>query len=173
MIRTTGESTPRSVANNPNYNPAIFGQGPKTDFLGRGLMERIQADAKKQRELEEALNPPGFIPIEARRPPSGGSDFRDVLNSMGYARGGKVVRQADGSLKSFNPVRLGGRDYYQEYMDRQSRPPQKAAAPKKEAKAEVPSKDAEDKKAMKEAKKDVKLESKKETLDKASSNEEE
>ncbi|PTX44530.1 30S ribosomal protein S2 [Gramella sp. MT6] len=48
-------------------------------------------------------------------------------------------------------------------------------APKaKKEKAEVPSKDAEDKKAMKEAKKDVKLESKSETLDKAkSSNEEE
>ncbi|WP_298527507.1 30S ribosomal protein S2 [uncultured Christiangramia sp.] len=49
----------------------------------------------------------------------------------------------------------------------------KPAAPKAE-KAEVPSKDSEDKKAMKEAKKDVKLESKSETLDKAkSSNEEE
>ncbi len=48
-------------------------------------------------------------------------------------------------------------------------------APKaKKEKPEVPSKDAEDKKAMKEAKKDVKLESKSETLDKAkSSNEEE
>ena len=48
-------------------------------------------------------------------------------------------------------------------------------APKaKKEKAEAPSKDAEDKKAMKEAKKDVKLESKSETLDKAkSSNEEE
>ncbi|TBW30102.1 30S ribosomal protein S2 [Gramella sp. KN1008] len=47
-------------------------------------------------------------------------------------------------------------------------------APKvKKEKAEAPSKDAEDKKAMKEAKKDVKLESKKETLDKADSNEEE
>ena len=50
----------------------------------------------------------------------------------------------------------------------------KAPKAKKEKKAEVPSKDAEDKKAMKEAKKDVKLESKSETLDKAkSSNEEE
>ncbi|MGA9589398.1 MAG: 30S ribosomal protein S2 [Salegentibacter sp.] len=39
--------------------------------------------------------------------------------------------------------------------------------------AEVPSKDAEDKKAMKEAKKDVKLESKQQTLDKASSSNEE
>ncbi|WP_298246093.1 30S ribosomal protein S2 [uncultured Christiangramia sp.] len=49
----------------------------------------------------------------------------------------------------------------------------KPAAPKAE-KAEVPSKDSEDKKAMKEAKKDVKLESKSETLDNAkSSNEEE
>ena len=38
---------------------------------------------------------------------------------------------------------------------------------------EVPSKDAEDKKAMKEAKKDVKLESKHETLEKATSNDEE
>lgn len=51
------------------------------------------------------------------------------------------------------------------------------AAPKpaaKKADAEVPSKDTEDKEAMKEAKKDVKLESKEETLDKAkSSNEEE
>lgn len=47
-------------------------------------------------------------------------------------------------------------------------------APKaKKEKAEAPSKDAEDKKAMKEAKKEVKLESKKETLDKADSNEEE
>ncbi|WP_417885267.1 30S ribosomal protein S2 [Zunongwangia sp.] len=42
-----------------------------------------------------------------------------------------------------------------------------------EAKAEVPSKDAEDKKAMSEAKEDVKLESKQETLDKASSKNEE
>ena len=42
------------------------------------------------------------------------------------------------------------------------------------AEGEVPSKDASDKKAMKEAKKDVKLESKQETLEKAtSSNEEE
>ncbi|WP_300435780.1 30S ribosomal protein S2 [Christiangramia sp.] len=50
----------------------------------------------------------------------------------------------------------------------------KAPKEKKEKKAEVPSKDAEDKKAMKEAKKDVKLESKSETLDKAkASNEEE
>ncbi|MCP9198723.1 30S ribosomal protein S2 [Gramella sp. GC03-9] len=50
----------------------------------------------------------------------------------------------------------------------------KAPKAKKEKKAEVPSTDAEDKKAMKEAKKDVKLESKSETLDKAkSSNEEE
>jgi len=42
-----------------------------------------------------------------------------------------------------------------------------------EAEPEVPSKDAEDKKAMKEAKKDVKLESKQETLEKAKSNDEE
>ena len=50
----------------------------------------------------------------------------------------------------------------------------KAPKAKKEKKAEVPSKDAEDKKAMKEAKKDVKLESKQETLEKAkSSNDEE
>jgi small subunit ribosomal protein S2 len=42
-----------------------------------------------------------------------------------------------------------------------------------EEEVEVPSTDAEDKKAMKEAKKDVKLESKKETLEKASSNNEE
>ena len=51
---------------------------------------------------------------------------------------------------------------------------EKAPKAKKE-KAEVPSQDAEDKKAMKEAKKDVKLESKSETLEKArsSSNEEE
>lgn len=50
----------------------------------------------------------------------------------------------------------------------------KAPKEKKEKKAEVPSKDAEDKKAMKESKKDVKLESKSETLDKAkASNEEE
>ncbi len=51
------------------------------------------------------------------------------------------------------------------------------AAPKakksKDADVEVPSKDAEDKKAMKEAKKDVKLESKHETLEKAKSNDEE
>ncbi len=43
----------------------------------------------------------------------------------------------------------------------------------KDADVEVPSKDAEDKKAMKEAKKDVKLESKHETLEKAKSNDEE
>lgn len=49
-----------------------------------------------------------------------------------------------------------------------------AGAKKEESKVEVPSKDTEDKKAMKEAKKDTKIESKKETIKKAtSSNEEE
>ncbi|MCF4100217.1 30S ribosomal protein S2 [Gillisia sp. M10.2A] len=46
-------------------------------------------------------------------------------------------------------------------------------AKKSQEDVEVPSTDAADKKAMKEAKKDVKLESKQETLDKAASNEEE
>ena len=46
-------------------------------------------------------------------------------------------------------------------------------AKKTEAEVEVPSKDAEDKKAMKEAKKDVKLESKEETVEKAADSTEE
>ncbi|MDT0675100.1 30S ribosomal protein S2 [Autumnicola musiva] len=50
---------------------------------------------------------------------------------------------------------------------------EKAAPKAKKEKAEAPSTDAEDKKAMKDAKKDVKLESKQQTLDKSSSNEEE
>lgn len=56
--------------------------------------------------------------------------------------------------------------------DEASKESKDAKKPKaKKEEAEVPSKDAEDKKAMKEAKKDVKLESKKETLDKATSSE--
>lgn len=62
----------------------------------------------------------------------------------------------------------------EEKAPKEEKSEEKAPKAKKEKKAEAPSKDAEDKKAMKEAKKDVKLESKSETLDKAkSSNEEE
>jgi hypothetical protein len=149
MIKTIGTLTfpsastrgvPRSVSDDPNYNPAMFAQGPKTDFFGLGRLESMhrrerEAQARQEKAEQEAISGGssmlgGFIPTRARTAQPGSSDFRDVLNSMGYARGGKVVRQADGSLKSFNPVRLGERDYYQEYMDRQSGPPQKAAAPK-------------------------------------------
>ena len=121
-------SNPSSIANNPNYNPSIFGQGTPRDAFGLGQIESMQRRAREQKATEEAKLG-GFIPPRARTTQPGSSDFSDVLNAMGYARGGKVVRQADGSLKSFNPVRLGGRDYYQEYMDRQSRRPYEAAAP--------------------------------------------
>ena len=55
--------------------------------------------------------------------------------------------------------------------DEEKKAPKKSAR-KKVTAAEVPSKDSEDKKAMKEAKKPVKLESKKETLEKATNEEE-
>ncbi|APG60449.1 30S ribosomal protein S2 [Christiangramia salexigens] len=82
---------------------------------------------------------------------------------------GKVVSYVADSIVEGLSERKSTKDKDSKKKDETS---DKAPKAKKE-KAEAPSKDAEDKKAMKEAKKDVKLESKKETLDKAGSNEEE
>ncbi|MBE7639509.1 MULTISPECIES: 30S ribosomal protein S2 [Salegentibacter] len=95
-----------------------------------------------------------------------------------------VIPSNDDASKSINKVvsyvadaivdglseRKASKESKKEKADKEEKAPKAAA---KQPEGEVPSKDAEDKKAMKEAKKDVKLESKKETLDKAASNEEE
>ena len=95
-----------------------------------------------------------------------------------------VIPSNDDASKSINKVvsyvadaivdglseRKASKESKKEKADKEEKAPKAAA---KQPEGEVPSKNAEDKKAMKEAKKDVKLESKKETLDKASSNEEE
>ena len=158
MLITKKELTPtgfiftKGIGSNPlssatraydNPNRIKFLQGIPKDVSGLGPIEAIQADYQRRKAEEEARleklrlgrNSAQEARINqlrrTRTAQPGSSDFRDVLNAMGYERGGKVVRQADGSLKSFNPVPLGGRDYYQEYMDRQLAPPQKAAAPKR------------------------------------------
>jgi len=82
----------------------------------------------------------------------------------------KVVSYVADSIVDGLSERKASKESKKEKAEKEEKEPKAAV---KQPKAEAPSKDAEDKKEMKEAKKDVKLESKKETLDKASSNEEE
>ncbi|GGW89301.1 30S ribosomal protein S2 [Salegentibacter mishustinae] len=85
----------------------------------------------------------------------------------------KVVSYVADSIVDGLSERKASKESKKEKADKEEKEPKAPKAAVKQPEAEAPSKDAEDKKAMKEAKKDVKLESKKETLDKASSNEEE
>jgi small subunit ribosomal protein S2 len=85
----------------------------------------------------------------------------------------KVVSYVADSIVEGLSERKASKDSKKEKAENEEKEPKAPKAAVKQPKAEAPSKDAEDKKAMQEAKKDVKLESKKETLDKASSNEEE
>ena len=85
----------------------------------------------------------------------------------------KVVSYVADSIVDGLSERKASKESKKEKADKEEKEPKSPKAAVKQPEAEAPSKDAEDKKAMKEAKKDVKLESKKETLDKASSNEEE
>ncbi|WP_282016771.1 30S ribosomal protein S2 [Salegentibacter mishustinae] len=84
----------------------------------------------------------------------------------------KVVSYVADSIVDGLSERKASKESKKEKADKEEKEPKAPKAAVKQPEAEAPSKDAEDKKAMKEAKKDVKLESKKETLDKASSNEE-
>ncbi|SFF81996.1 30S ribosomal protein S2 [Salegentibacter agarivorans] len=85
----------------------------------------------------------------------------------------KVVSYVADSIVEGLSERKASKDSKKEKAENEEKEPKAPKATVKQPEAEAPSKDAEDKKAMQEAKKDVKLESKKETLDKASSNEEE
>ncbi|APS37818.1 30S ribosomal protein S2 [Salegentibacter salinarum] len=85
----------------------------------------------------------------------------------------KVVSYVADSIVEGLSERKASKDSKKEKAENEEKEPKAPKAAVKQPEAEAPSKDAEDKKAMQEAKKDVKLESKKETLDKASSNEEE
>ncbi|WP_037319001.1 30S ribosomal protein S2 [Salegentibacter sp. Hel_I_6] len=85
----------------------------------------------------------------------------------------KVVSYVADSIVEGLSERKASKDSKKDKAENEEKEPKAPKAAVKQPEAEAPSKDAEDKKAMKEAKKDVKLESKKETLDKASSNEEE
>lgn len=89
----------------------------------------------------------------------------------------KVVSYMADAIVAGLSERKSSKDAKEEGSDEKSdKAPKDKKAPKAkkaDADVEVPSTDAEDKKAMKEAKKDVKLESKKETVSKADSSEEE
>ncbi|SKB54768.1 small subunit ribosomal protein S2 [Salegentibacter holothuriorum] len=85
----------------------------------------------------------------------------------------KVVSYVADSIVDGLSERKASKESKKEKAEKEEKEPKAPKAAVKQPEAEAPSKDAEDKKEMKEAQKDVKLESKKETLDKASSNEEE
>ncbi|PRX52206.1 30S ribosomal protein S2 [Salegentibacter salegens] len=86
----------------------------------------------------------------------------------------KVVSYvADSIVEGLSERKASKESTKKEKAEDEEKEPKAPKAAVKQPEAEAPSKDAEDKKAMQEAKKDVKLESKKETLDEASSNEEE
>ncbi len=89
----------------------------------------------------------------------------------------KVVSYMADAIVAGLSERKSSKDAKEEGSDEKSdKAPKDKKAPKAkkaDADVEVPSTDAEDKKAMKEAKKEVKLESKKETVAKAASSEEE
>jgi small subunit ribosomal protein S2 len=121
----------------------------------------------------QKLNIPIFAMVDTNSDPRE-VDYVIPANDDASKSINKVVSYVADSIVEGLSERKAGKDEKKAKEEKEDKEPKaKKAAPKAE-KAEVPSTDAEDKKAMKEAKKDVKLESKSETLDKAkASNEEE
>lgn len=122
----------------------------------------------------QKLNIPIFAMVDTN------SDPRDVdyvipSNDDASKSIDKVISYCAESIISGLSERKVGKNSDEDNDDEKSTKAPKAKKPRKEREleVEVPSTDAEDKKAMKEAKKDVKLESKHETLEKAKSNDEE
>ena len=120
----------------------------------------------------QKLNIPIFAMVDTN------SDPRDVdyvipANDDASKSIAKVVSYvADSIVDGLSERKASGKD--KEETSSEDKPAKKAPKAKKpQLETEVPSTEPEDKKAMKEAKEDVKLESKKETLEKARSNDEE
>ncbi|MCL6216731.1 30S ribosomal protein S2 [Zunongwangia pacifica] len=117
----------------------------------------------------QKLNIPIFAMVDTNSDPRE-VDYVIPANDDASKSIDKVVSYVSESIVEGLSDRKSNKDSKKE--DKESKSEKAPKMPK--AEGEVPSKDASDKKAMKEAKKDVKLESKQETLEKAtSSNEEE
>ncbi|ADF50872.1 MAG: 30S ribosomal protein S2 [Zunongwangia sp.] len=117
----------------------------------------------------QKLNIPIFAMVDTNSDPRE-VDYVIPANDDASKSINKVVSYVSESIVEGLSDRKSNKDSKKE--DKESKSEKAPKMPK--AEGEVPSKDASDKKAMKEAKKDVKLESKQETLEKAtSSNEEE
>ncbi|MDX1543564.1 MAG: 30S ribosomal protein S2 [Christiangramia sp.] len=121
----------------------------------------------------QKLNIPIFAMVDTNSDPRE-VDYVIPSNDDASKSISKVVSYVSDSIVEGLSERKSNKDSKKK-EEKASKEGKEEKAPKaKKEKAEAPSEDAEDKKAMKEAKKDVKLESKSETLDKAkSSNEEE
>ncbi|WP_373057762.1 30S ribosomal protein S2 [Zunongwangia sp. H14] len=119
----------------------------------------------------QKLNIPIFAMVDTNSDPRE-VDYLIPSNDDASKSISKVISYVADSIIEGLSERKSSKDSKKEEKAEKAAKGEKAPKAKKE-KAEVPSTDAEDKKAMKEAKKDVKLESKQQTLDKASSNEEE
>ena len=81
------KSRPRSVSNNPNYNPSRFGQGIKTDGFGRTAAQRFgdylrgeQLDYR--REQQEKIKRMTSNPLQSMYTSSGGRNSRPINQSM-------------------------------------------------------------------------------------------
>ncbi|WBL22078.1 MULTISPECIES: 30S ribosomal protein S2 [unclassified Zunongwangia] len=117
----------------------------------------------------QKLNIPIFAMVDTNSDPRE-VDYLIPANDDASKSINKVVSYVSDAIVEGLSDRKSGKD--SKKADKESKS-EKAAPKMPKAEGEVPSKDASDQKAMSEAKNDVKLESKQETLKKASSNEEE
>ncbi|MDN3596216.1 30S ribosomal protein S2 [Zunongwangia endophytica] len=117
----------------------------------------------------QKLNIPIFAMVDTNSDPRE-VDYLIPANDDASKSIDKVVSYVSDAIVEGLSDRKSGKD--SKKADKENKE-EKAAPKMPKAEGEVPSKDASDQKAMSEAKNDVKLESKEETLKKASSNEEE
>ncbi|MAT90081.1 MAG: 30S ribosomal protein S2 [Flavobacteriaceae bacterium] len=116
----------------------------------------------------QKLNIPIFAMVDTNSDPRE-IDYAIPSNDDASKSIEKIIGSVSGAIIEGLQERKAGKS--EDGGDEEKKAPKKSAR-KKVTAAEVPSKDSEDKKAMKEAKKPVKLESKKETLEKATNEEE-
>ncbi len=124
----------------------------------------------------QKLNIPIFAMVDTNSDPRE-VDYLIPSNDDASKSIDKVVSYVSDSIveglserKASKEAKKAEKDEKQQAKEKDAKAPK---AEKSEEKAEAPSKDADDQKEMKEAKKDVKLESKKETLEEAKSSNEE
>ncbi|MDT0643410.1 30S ribosomal protein S2 [Zunongwangia sp. F363] len=122
----------------------------------------------------QKLNIPIFAMVDTNSDPRE-VDYLIPSNDDASKSISKVISYvADSIIEGLSDRKANKESKKEEKAEKAAKGEKSEKTPKaKKEKAEAPSTDAEDKKAMKEAKQDVKLESKQQTLDKASSNEEE